>query len=305
MRAGLLPTLVLAAACDPGGFRPIDPVTTHDLLAVSVTADGQALISGEAGTILDLSGTTVVLTSTDTDPGPAVPNLYAAARAGERRFVGGDGGTLLVSEDGGDYLRDTAPGTARLLTMVRAGDGELLAGGESGTVLRRAPDGPGWSRVDIGAPRTARITGGWGASDYAVLTSDLGLIFERTQGAWVAQTVLANTSTVPLFDAWQASPASDLIAVGLGGQIFRRAPDLTWTADASPTTQDLYGVFGTAPDRVFAVGANGTVLRYDGATWSPAPAGTSQDLFGIDGTEDGRLTVAVGRRGTIITLEGE
>ena len=296
-------------ACSAEGFLPLDVPTTADLRAVSVPVAGearQALIAGEDGTILELDGTAVTDTSTDADPGPRAFNLYGAAWPGPR-FVAGDGGALLV-RDGTDYIFDDAPPGPRLWTIVMPSASELLAAGEGGRVLTRDPDGPGWIPVDVGAPRAARITGGWGVDTRVVLTSDQGVIFERSQGLWAAQTVRTETSTVPLplFDAWAASLTSDLFAVGLGGAIFRRSPvDLTWVSEPSPTTQDLYALFGTAPDRVFAVGANGTVLRYDGESWRPSPSGTSQDLFAIDGTPDGRWTVAVGRRGTVVILEEE
>ena len=41
-----------------------------------------------------------------------------------------------------------------------------------------------------------------------------------------------------------------------------------WKAMPSPTTQDLYGVWGTGPSNVYAVGAGATVLQYNGKAWS-------------------------------------
>ena len=50
---------------------------------------------------------------------------------------------------------------------------------------------------------------------------------------------------------------------------------LTWTAMNSGTTDNLFAVWGTSATNVFAVGANGTILRYNGAVWSRMMSGTS------------------------------
>ncbi|MCZ7584067.1 MAG: hypothetical protein M5R36_12425 [Deltaproteobacteria bacterium] len=56
---------------------------------------------------------------------------------------------------------------------------------------------------------------------------------------------------------------------------------VTWTAMDSGVTGDLYGVWGTGPSDVYAVGANSRVLHYDGVAWAQVtvpPAGT---LYGV------------------------
>ena len=68
---------------------------------------------------------------------------------------------------------------------------------------------------------------------------------------------------------------TDVWAVGANGAILR-FDGATWTAVESPTDQDLWGVWGPAPDDVWAVGGTArmpsttvpTVIHWDGASWS-------------------------------------
>mgnify|MGYP005842479203 CR=1 FL=1 len=53
-----------------------------------------------------------------------------------------------------------------------------------------------------------------------------------------------------------------------------------WTAQASSSTATLRAVSGTAGDDVFAVGDDGTILRFDGTVWAPM-SGAAVDLRGI------------------------
>lgn len=57
-----------------------------------------------------------------------------------------------------------------------------------------------------------------------------------------------------------------------------------WIAHESGTDADLYAVTGSADGRVFAVGAEATILVYDGATWAPfEPAFPGEPLTFHDG----------------------
>jgi photosystem II stability/assembly factor-like uncharacterized protein len=121
----------------------------------------------------------------------------------------------------------------------------------------------------------------------------------------VALNVETETSTtpLPLFGVWTSTQGADLITVGLGGAIFRRAEgEVMFTREDTRVSQDLYGVFGVARDRVYAVGARGSILRYDGSEWAVTGSPTSNELFAVHGLADGSLTVAVGSRGTIAVL---
>lgn len=299
--------LLLLTACDPGGFKVQDSETDFVLRAVFVSSTESALAVGGSGVVLDYDGENFVDTSTDADPGPRVPSFFACTRANRRSFIGGDDGTMLLRPGAQPWVFDRTRARARVLTMFQATPTTLYAGTEGGDLYRRlANDEDQWDRQGIPAPDGAKITAGWASGeDTLVVATDKGVVLDRIGGDWTATTVVTDTSTtpLPLFGVWSSTAGADLFAVGLGGAIYRRgADDLEWVREESPTTQDLYGIFGSAADRAFAVGASGTILRYDGAIWKAVPSGTSEDLFGVSGTPDGSWVVAVGARGTVVSL---
>lgn len=77
--------------------------------------------------------------------------------------------------------------------------------------------------------------------------------------------------------------------------------DYEWPRVETGTTARLYAVWGEADDDVWAVGAFGTILRYDGARWSSVPSGTRETLFDVDGA--GEAVFAVGTQGTLLSFE--
>jgi hypothetical protein len=79
--------------------------------------------------------------------------------------------------------------------------------------------------------------------------------------------------------------------------------DDAWTAMESGTTAALLGVWGTSPGDVYAVGARGTILHYDGATWSALESGTEKALLAVGGSPASD-TFAVGDGGTILRIAG-
>ncbi len=71
----------------------------------------------------------------------------------------------------------------------------------------------------------------------------------------------------------------------------------------SGTTEQLNSVWGSSCSNVFAVGYNGTILRYNGSTWNTMNSGTSMGLNGIWGSSATNV-FAVGWSGTILHWDG-
>ncbi len=67
----------------------------------------------------------------------------------------------------------------------------------------------------------------------------------------------------------------------------------------SGTVNGLEGVWGTASNDVWAVGAAGTLLHYNGVAWSTVLSGTASNLNSIWGTAANNI-FAVGQGGTIL-----
>lgn len=97
--------------------------------------------------------------------------------------------------------------------------------------------------------------------------------------------------------------ADTVWAVGAGGTVLKWNGK-AWAAQPSGTTQDLYSVGGSAADAVWAVGASGTILRWDGIAWSSLPSGTLASLYGV-WSSDANNAWAVGTGGTILRWNGK
>lgn len=76
-----------------------------------------------------------------------------------------------------------------------------------------------------------------------------------------------------------------------------------WQAMESGTDQDLNAVWAASGSDVFAVGAGGTILRFDGNSWQPMNSGVTVDLFGVWGTASDHV-IATGDQGTILVFDG-
>jgi hypothetical protein len=72
---------------------------------------------------------------------------------------------------------------------------------------------------------------------------------------------------------------------------------------ASGTSRELNAVWAASSDDAFAVGAEGTILRFDGRDWDPMFSGTAADLHGVWGTS-GNHVIATGDQGTILVFDG-
>ena len=71
----------------------------------------------------------------------------------------------------------------------------------------------------------------------------------------------------------------------------------TWAAMEVPNVPLLVWVFGFAHDNVYAVGVGGGVVHYDGNKWTALDAGTTDDLWGIWGRAPNDMWIVGGRTG--------
>lgn len=71
----------------------------------------------------------------------------------------------------------------------------------------------------------------------------------------------------------------------------------------SGTTVILDELWSNSASNVFAVGRNGTILRYNGSSWSSMTSATGNSLYGLWGSS-GSDVYAVGDNGTILHYNG-
>jgi hypothetical protein len=96
------------------------------------------------------------------------------------------------------------------------------------------------------------------------------------------------------------SGPTDVFAVGASGAIYRYAG--TWSKMTNTDSRALFGVWGSGPTSVFAVGTAGAFLRYNGS-WSALASGTTADFKAVWGSSATDV-FAVGTGGTIVRFNG-
>jgi hypothetical protein len=64
----------------------------------------------------------------------------------------------------------------------------------------------------------------------------------------------------------------------------------SWTTMSIPTTAQLHGIWGSSPSAVFAVGAGGTILKFDGYSWTSVGNGAiGSNLWNLWGSSESGL----------------
>jgi hypothetical protein len=139
----------------------------------------------------------------------------------------------------------------------------------------------------VGAPWADVVGKVWASPSaaYAVAIDDLG---DRL-GEFSAGSVLQSWTQVSTCDtvvggyaagysAIHGTSATDVwVTMDRGGTLCHRT-DKGWSRVGSGTTQPLYDLWMVSPTAGFAVGDEGTTLRYLGGSWLSMPSGTTQRL---------------------------
>ena len=288
-------------------------VTAPRPLAAIWAGDGAALAVGEAGTIVHLTTTWATypaVTQADLHGvwGRSHDDIYAIGdatvlhwdgatwspltppAAGTFRAVAGDAGHVYVAGDGGTLLvfdgvtwQVAATGTSADLDGVWSIGTLVVAVGKHGTIVQ--DDGTGW--VSGRTTATDDLLSVWGDP-----SADQGLFAVGARGTllfydlhvWrplaVGRGVTASQDQT--FRQVTGIPAGDVVAVGTEDVI--KYEGAAWSPTSLPVTETIDGLWGDAPDDVFAVGREGTILHHDGLTWTAQAAPTTVDLHAVWGT---------------------
>lgn len=162
--------------------------------------------------------------------------------------------------------------------------------GETPTLMRSYQVSPG---------STTNSIGGSGPDDVWIVGSAryAGFAFHYDGSAW------ADTAPLPfaLYDVDFIEGST--YAVGEAGRVYRltSAPSAGWEMLTSAPLPPLTSVWGRAPNDVWAVGARGTIVHYDGERLAPSKAVTTANLYDVGGTATGEVW-AVGDAGTVLRL---
>lgn len=167
------------------------------------------------------------------------------------------------------------------------------AAGESGALVHYT--GGTW-KAEL-SPTKSPLYALWGsaANDiYAV--GDRATVLHYDGTAWSPMTISGSTTGIGALYAVWGSSKDDVWMVGAGGVILRKSGGTlsrVQTPNEAAYQVLLKGVWGTG-GTVFAVGAAGSLLKYDGTSWtaSTVPGAMSEILTSIVGTSANNLFVS-------------
>jgi hypothetical protein len=230
------------------------------------------------------------------DKGSLPGTLSSIARTGTDLIAGTYGGLVFRRSDGntwGIYSGSITNGSA------------IAAIWSSGTHLAFAGDTIYYSSNGLTGPinQVAGLTGvkalsGVPGDLYAAGDSGIRHTTDLTGSVWVTE----HTGGPPLAGIWAGSGGT-AIAVGQQGTILRRSSSGQWTSEVSGVTNDLYAVWGSDAQHIYAVGLMGVVVRYDGTAWRRIPLPTGEPLRAVGGTDRSNVWI-VGFAGTIFRFDG-
>ncbi len=173
--------------------------------------------------------------------------------------------------------------------------GENLVGvGSKGLVVRSV--GQAWATQESGVGEDLRAVHGV-PGGALVAVGDLGNVARFDGLNWQK---MSSPVSGDLRSVWMLSE-DEAWAVGAYATMHLR--NGTWTAVTGNAYRNLYGVFGFAANDVWAVGASGVVIRYDGITWNVVPSGTSIGLRAVWGAAHDDVWM-VGEGGLVLHWDG-
>lgn len=98
------------------------------------------------------------------------------------------------------------------------------------------------------------------------------------------------------------APNGDLFAVGAKGTILRY-DGVQWTIISSPTSEYLRSIWGTSDSDVYAVGEKGVMLHFDGVSWSVVDTGVEGNFNVVWGSSSSDV-YAAGWGSSILHYDG-
>jgi hypothetical protein len=173
---------------------------------------------------------------------------------------------------------------------------------------------PAWSAA-FDASDSGWLMNVWAADGEHVLvaggTPDAGRLLSFDGTTWADVDLGLD---VPLLDWIHGFGARDVTVVGFGGTILH-FDGTTWSREESPTTENLWGVWGATPGDLWAVGGGGssgdvpTVLHRESAGWVAVPLPELQKpnvhaFYKVWGTGPSDVWI-VGQRGAVLHWDGE
>ncbi len=251
---------------------------------------------GDAGTILHYDGVNWIKMSTGSTAhlnavwGRSGSDVFAVGNAGTILHYNGSSWNRMTSNTTSSLLGVWGDNLSTAYAVGAGGtimkqDGNRWVAMQSGTsaTLRGI-----WGDVRRAHPALPELI----VDIFAVGDRGAKLHFDGTNWAQVG------SSGNSIFAIW-GNGWNDMLAVALFGKVFKFTGTLFVSQPNIPTTQQLFGVSGDAEGNVFIVGSNGLILQSDRSGWNLVASPTFKNLNDVWVAESG-IAFAVGFDGTVI-----
>lgn len=235
----------------------------------------------------------------------------------KRGWIGGDGGFLSRTEDGGHSWVKQAVQTTAAINDIYFRDKEagfLIAGN---TIFATRDNGGHWNEVrrflpgefdgadvELYSVRFSSKKRGWvvgSVSKHDVVVDSILLYTDNAGETWQRQRAPSRTELIHIDFAndkrgWISGADGTILTTVDGGA--------SWTKQETGTKATIFHVDFRNDKRGLAVGERGTILRTadSGVTWTPVVVSARSTLLNVQFVTDDRCW-AVGRSGTILRTD--
>ena len=273
----LVPLVFALASCstpDTGAVEPVDSGDTSDSAIDSSPVWAQHRIESSS----TLNG------------------IYAS---GSGVYTVGTGGFAWVGGTDGWTFKDIDVNGANLTDLWGQGQNSATILAASTTVgwVAQYSGTSGWTTGDLSD--TNEIKGVGGSGPDALFAVGWGRAYSYNGTTWTYEAL--PDAAVKLNDVYAVG--ENAFAIGEDGACLQRASGGVWKECVSGVTVALNGISGSGKNDVWAVGAAGTVVHYDGTEWKVQEVPTAETLWAVFVPEEGSV-VAVGSNGAAIRLMG-
>lgn len=301
------------------GWQPIVSPTRNSLYAIWGTAANNIFAVGDRATILRYDGSKWTQLSLSPTDAAGVSGLYSiwGSGASDVWFVGASG--VAIRWDGTKLTKVNTADKTVLRAIWGTGPTSVYVASAVATGIQvQKWNGSSWAVSGPIINTTSQPTAMWGTADNNYFITTAGSDIWRSDGAMFTRVNPSDRYAVN--GLWGVG--GEIYAVGdvkftdtvnkdatLRQGIFMRWNGTTFMPIANAPQVAMYGIWGSSPTDMIAVGASGTVIRYNGAAFSSSNTlaepltGVNGPITGIRGTGNSDL-VAVGDWGTTMRWNG-
>lgn len=183
--------------------------------------------------------------------------------------------------------------------MYAQAPNNIFAVGQDSLVVRF--DGNRWYQMMVN--QRANLWGVHGSSEKAIFAVGEGKILKYDGTNWTED--YSSSYSMNMRTVW-CHTTGDCWAAGETGTIRKRSASSTyasWSTQTSTAKQTLNALWGLSDKEIYAVGNQGTIVKYNGSQWATIPSPTTSHLISIYGTSSTDIWAA-GFDGTILHYDG-